>query len=99
MTQELVLSQNGQHMRIPAMCGYFKATNTTAPLIDFEEDKPKPTWEVYQVSWANKEHNKLPPILSWDDNGKGKQKRTEPTWNADQVWDTDHDLEEPPIWE
>ncbi|KAG9286514.1 hypothetical protein G9A89_014680 [Geosiphon pyriformis] len=43
------------------------------PLINFEEEKPKPTWEAYQVSWADKEHNELPPILSWDNNGKGKQ--------------------------
>ncbi|KAG9305660.1 hypothetical protein G9A89_022582 [Geosiphon pyriformis] len=85
-----------QALVVPATCGHFKATNTTAPLIDFEEEKPKPIWEVYQVSWADKEHNKLLPILSWDDNGKGKQKRTKLTWNADQTWDTDHDLEELP---
>ncbi|KAG9291137.1 hypothetical protein G9A89_013009 [Geosiphon pyriformis] len=34
---ELVLSQNGQHTRVPAMCGHFKAINTTASLIDLEE--------------------------------------------------------------
>ncbi|KAG9304158.1 hypothetical protein G9A89_019720 [Geosiphon pyriformis] len=79
MTQELILSQNGQHMRVPAMCDYFKAINTTAPLIDLKEKKPKSTWEVYQILWANEEHNKLPPILSCDDNGKGKQKRIKPT--------------------
>ncbi|KAG9288380.1 hypothetical protein G9A89_021411 [Geosiphon pyriformis] len=27
-----------------------------------------------------------------------KQKRTELTWNADQAWDTNHNLKEPPIW-
>ncbi|KAG9299349.1 hypothetical protein G9A89_013997 [Geosiphon pyriformis] len=64
-TQELQL--------IPATCGHFKATNTMAPLIDFEEEKQKPTWEAYQVLWADEEHNELLPILSWDDNGKGKQ--------------------------
>ncbi|KAG9302592.1 hypothetical protein G9A89_007296 [Geosiphon pyriformis] len=89
ITQELVLSQNGQHTRVPAMCGHFKVTNTTAPLIDFEKEKPKPIWKTYQ----------LPPILSWDNNGKEKQKRIEPTWNADQAWDTNHDLKKPPIWE
>ncbi|KAG9298734.1 hypothetical protein G9A89_012802 [Geosiphon pyriformis] len=35
--------------------------------------------KAYQVSWADEEHNELPPILSWDNNGKEKQKRTEPT--------------------
>ncbi|KAG9289113.1 hypothetical protein G9A89_022422 [Geosiphon pyriformis] len=53
-----------QALVVLAMCGHFKATNTTAPLIDFEEKKPKPTWEVYQVLWADEEHNKLLPILS-----------------------------------
>ncbi|KAG9300346.1 hypothetical protein G9A89_009970 [Geosiphon pyriformis] len=54
--------------------------------------------EAYQVSWANDKYNKLPPILLWNDNGKKKQKETELTWNADQVWDTDHNLEELPSW-
>ncbi|KAG9294868.1 hypothetical protein G9A89_003208 [Geosiphon pyriformis] len=85
MTQELVLSQNSQYTQVPATCSHFKATNTTALLIDLEEEKPKPTWEVYQVLWADKEHNKLPPILLWDNNSKGKQKRTEPIWNANQA--------------
>ncbi|KAG9285657.1 hypothetical protein G9A89_009297 [Geosiphon pyriformis] len=48
-TQELQISQNWQHMHVPATCGHFKATNTMAPLINFEEEKPKPTWEAYQV--------------------------------------------------
>ncbi|KAG9304214.1 hypothetical protein G9A89_019776 [Geosiphon pyriformis] len=47
-TQELQLSQNGQHTQVPATCGYFKTTNSLAPLIDFEE-KTKPTWEAYQL--------------------------------------------------
>ncbi|KAG9307619.1 hypothetical protein G9A89_023184 [Geosiphon pyriformis] len=59
-----ILSQNGRHTRIPGMCGHFKATNTIALLIDFEEKKPKPIWKVYQILWANEEHNELPPILS-----------------------------------
>ncbi|KAG9295898.1 hypothetical protein G9A89_006637 [Geosiphon pyriformis] len=42
--------------------------------------------DVYQVLWAKKEHNELPPILSWDDNdnGKGKQKE-ELTWETDDL--------------
>ncbi|KAG9288453.1 hypothetical protein G9A89_015659 [Geosiphon pyriformis] len=63
-TQELQLSQNGRHMQVPAICGHFKTTNTTASLINFEEEKPKPIWEAYQVLWADEEHNELPPILS-----------------------------------
>ncbi|KAG9287275.1 hypothetical protein G9A89_008905 [Geosiphon pyriformis] len=89
---------NGQHMQVPAMCGHFKTTNTTAPLIDFEEEKPKPTWKAYQVSWADKEHNKLPPILSWDDNGKGKQ-TNKLTWETnDLIW-IDNKQEEASSWE
>ncbi|KAG9288529.1 hypothetical protein G9A89_015735 [Geosiphon pyriformis] len=61
-TQELQLSQNGRHTWVPAICGYFKTTNLLAPLINFEE-KTKPIWEVYQVLWANPDHNELLPIL------------------------------------
>ncbi|KAG9299559.1 hypothetical protein G9A89_020730 [Geosiphon pyriformis] len=88
-----------QYQALVAICGYFKATNTTASLIDIEKEKPKPTWEAYQVSWADEEHNELLPILLWDDNDKGKQKETELTWNTDQTWETNQDLEEPPSWE
>ncbi|KAG9284104.1 hypothetical protein G9A89_022878 [Geosiphon pyriformis] len=33
--------------------------------------------KAYQVSWADKEHNKLLPILFWDDSNKGKGKQKE----------------------
>ncbi|KAG9303549.1 hypothetical protein G9A89_018445 [Geosiphon pyriformis] len=97
-TQELQLSQNGRHMRIPATCGHFKTTNTTAPLIDFKKKKPKPTWEAYQVSWADEEHNELPPILSWDNNRKGKQ-TNKLTWKTDDLTWTDNKQEEASSWE
>ncbi|KAG9285803.1 hypothetical protein G9A89_013228 [Geosiphon pyriformis] len=89
---------NGQHTCVPAMCGHFKATNTTTPLIDFEEKKPKPTWEAYQVSWADEEHNELPPILSWDNNEKRKQ-TTELTWETNNLTWTDNEQEETSSWE
>ncbi|KAG9302752.1 hypothetical protein G9A89_009529 [Geosiphon pyriformis] len=65
-TQELQLSQNGQHTQIPATCDYFKPNNITisALLIDLEKKKLKPTWEAYQVLWADVDHNKLLPILT-----------------------------------
>ncbi|KAG9299557.1 hypothetical protein G9A89_020728 [Geosiphon pyriformis] len=50
-------------------------TNSTTPLIKFEKEERKPTWKVYQVSWANTEHNKLSPVPSWDNNSKGKQSK------------------------
>ncbi|KAG9296696.1 hypothetical protein G9A89_001328 [Geosiphon pyriformis] len=61
-----------------------QATNTMAPLIDFEEEKPKPTWEAYQVLWADEEHNELPPILFWDNNRKRKQ-TNKLTWETDDL--------------
>ncbi|KAG9288489.1 hypothetical protein G9A89_015695 [Geosiphon pyriformis] len=67
---ELQLSQNGQHTYVPAMYGYFKTTKTPTPLIKFEKKEKKPTWEAYQVSWTEGNHNKLPSISSWDDNRK-----------------------------
>ncbi|KAG9307376.1 hypothetical protein G9A89_017205 [Geosiphon pyriformis] len=97
-TQELQLSQNRQYTRVPATCSHFKATNTMAPLIDFEEKKQKPTWEAYQISWANEEHNELPSILSWDDNRKGKQ-TNKLTWETDNLTWTDNEQEEPSSWE
>ncbi|KAG9298297.1 hypothetical protein G9A89_002785 [Geosiphon pyriformis] len=41
--QEFQLSQNGQHIYVPATCGHFKITNSTIPLIELEEEKEKPT--------------------------------------------------------
>ncbi|KAG9296686.1 hypothetical protein G9A89_009945 [Geosiphon pyriformis] len=39
-TQELQISQNGQHMQVPVTCGYFKPITTpSAPLIKFEKKK------------------------------------------------------------
>ncbi|KAG9306533.1 hypothetical protein G9A89_004730 [Geosiphon pyriformis] len=61
--QELQLSQNGQHIRTPATCNHFKPSNDQL-LIEFKKETRKLTWEAYQVSWANEDHNELPPILS-----------------------------------
>ncbi|KAG9295303.1 hypothetical protein G9A89_021234 [Geosiphon pyriformis] len=53
----------GQHICVPVMCDYFKTPPRGKLLIELEEKKEKPTWEAYQVSWADADHNKLPPIL------------------------------------
>ncbi|KAG9286640.1 hypothetical protein G9A89_007767 [Geosiphon pyriformis] len=85
-----------QYQVLVAMCGHFKATNNMAPLIDFDEKKLKATWEAYQVLWADKEQNKLPPILSWDDNNKRKRKQKEElTWETDDLTWTDNNESEP----
>ncbi|KAG9298655.1 hypothetical protein G9A89_012723 [Geosiphon pyriformis] len=65
----------------------------------FKEEERKPTWKAYQVSWADEDHNELLPILSWDNNGKGKQKE-ELTWKTDNLTWTDNDENKPtPNWE
>ncbi|KAG9294246.1 hypothetical protein G9A89_021605 [Geosiphon pyriformis] len=63
--QELQFSQD-------TMCDHFKTTTLLALLIEFEEEKEKPTWKAYQVAWTDEDHNKLSLILSWNDKGKGK---------------------------
>ncbi|KAG9304010.1 hypothetical protein G9A89_005920 [Geosiphon pyriformis] len=65
-----------------------------APLIDFEKKKPKPIWKMYQMLWANIDHNELPPILTWDNNRKGKQKK-KLTWKTDDLTWTNNDESEP----
>ncbi|KAG9305978.1 hypothetical protein G9A89_009302 [Geosiphon pyriformis] len=57
--------------------------------------KPK----TYQVFWANKNHNELPPILTWDNNRKRKQKE-KLIWNTDQtLWNNSDYNKLPPDWE
>ncbi|KAG9294669.1 hypothetical protein G9A89_008148 [Geosiphon pyriformis] len=48
-------------------------------------------YQALIVSWADEKHNKLLPILSWDDNdnGKGKQKE-ELIWETDDLTWTDN---------
>ncbi|KAG9305496.1 hypothetical protein G9A89_006466 [Geosiphon pyriformis] len=83
---ELQLSQNGQYTQVLATCGHFKSNNITSsiPLINFEEEKPKPTWKAYQVLWADVEHNELPPILDWEKRNNVKKKRTE---TEEHIWE------------
>ncbi|KAG9283971.1 hypothetical protein G9A89_005478 [Geosiphon pyriformis] len=85
--QELQLSQNGQYTRVPATCGHFKPNNITSsmPLINFEEEKPKLIWEVYQVLWADVKHNELLPILDWEEKNNIKRKGTE---TEEHTWET-----------
>ncbi|KAG9304187.1 hypothetical protein G9A89_019749 [Geosiphon pyriformis] len=65
-------------------------------LIKLEKEKEKLIWEAYQVSWADEEHNELPPILSWDDNNKEKGKQKEElTWETDDLTWTDNNESKP----
>ncbi|KAG9286399.1 hypothetical protein G9A89_014565 [Geosiphon pyriformis] len=73
----------------------FKVNATKKLLIELEEEKKKPTWKAYQMSWADEKHNKLPPILSWDDSNKGKGKQKEELiWETDDLTWTDNDKSE-----
>ncbi|KAG9284726.1 hypothetical protein G9A89_003029 [Geosiphon pyriformis] len=94
--QKLQLTYQGQHIYVPATCGYFKTPPREKLLIKLEDKKEKPTWKAYQVLWADEEHNELPPILSWNDNNKrkGKQKK-ELTWKTDDLTWTDNDESKP----
>ncbi|KAG9305281.1 hypothetical protein G9A89_007776 [Geosiphon pyriformis] len=95
-TQKLQLTYQGQHIHVPAICGHFKTPPREKLLIKLEEEKKKPTWKAYQVSWADKEHNELLPILFWDDNNKGKGKQKEELiWETDDLTWTDNDESEP----
>ncbi|KAG9295111.1 hypothetical protein G9A89_006092 [Geosiphon pyriformis] len=93
-TQELQLSINGQHTRVPAMCGHFKILSREEPLIELEEEEKKPIWKAYQVSWADNDHNKLPLILSWNDKGKRKEEK-ELIWGTNQKSWSDNGQSEP----
>ncbi|KAG9288108.1 hypothetical protein G9A89_017703 [Geosiphon pyriformis] len=73
-----------------ATCGHFKTTNSTTPLIEFKEEERKPTWKAYQVSWTEADHNKLPPILSWNEPEKRKQ-REELIWETEDLTWTNND--------
>ncbi|KAG9285764.1 hypothetical protein G9A89_013189 [Geosiphon pyriformis] len=61
--QEFQLTYQSQHIHVLAMCGHFKTPPKEKLLIELEKEKEKPTWEAYQVSWADANHNELPPIL------------------------------------
>ncbi|KAG9291718.1 hypothetical protein G9A89_012003 [Geosiphon pyriformis] len=60
-TQELQLTFNGQHARVPATCEHFKTQCTEEPLIEFEDTLMSPTIKTYQVSWADDYRTELPP--------------------------------------
>ncbi|KAG9292611.1 hypothetical protein G9A89_006983 [Geosiphon pyriformis] len=98
-TQKLQLSQNGQHTQVPVICDHFKLNHMPAPLINLEKEKPKLIWEAYQVSWTDVDHNKLPPILAWNDNDqeKGKGKK-ELIWNTDQAWEISNSQKDSSTW-
>ncbi|KAG9293964.1 hypothetical protein G9A89_019302 [Geosiphon pyriformis] len=48
--------------------------------------------------WTDEGHNELPPILFWDNKGKGKENK-ELTWKTDQNWETDNNQDKPANWE
>ncbi|KAG9297653.1 hypothetical protein G9A89_011168 [Geosiphon pyriformis] len=73
-TQELQLTFNRQHARVPATCGHFKNQCTEEPLIEFEDTSMPPTIETYQVSWADDYQTELLPPPTWEKKGKSRAK-------------------------
>ncbi|KAG9291633.1 hypothetical protein G9A89_022052 [Geosiphon pyriformis] len=57
--------QNGQYMRVPAMCGHFKPNNirTTTLLIEFEKEENKPTWKSTLDDRNDKESGTINHVL------------------------------------
>ncbi|KAG9299456.1 hypothetical protein G9A89_009409 [Geosiphon pyriformis] len=76
-------------VNVPATCDHFKAPPREKLLIELKEEKKKPTWKAYQISWADANHNELLPILSWDDKGKKKEKKL--IWKPNlKAWSKDN---------
>ncbi|KAG9294680.1 hypothetical protein G9A89_008159 [Geosiphon pyriformis] len=67
---------NGQHTCIPVTCGHFKTTNLTTPLIEFEKEEKKPTWEAYQ----------LPPVSLKKE--RERKKNQQPTTNSNSTYNS-----------
>ncbi|KAG9301350.1 hypothetical protein G9A89_018022 [Geosiphon pyriformis] len=57
-TQELTISYQGQHTRVPAICGTFNKCSKKAPAFEFEPEEEKPIIETFMAlgstsNWAN----------------------------------------------
>ncbi|KAG9307611.1 hypothetical protein G9A89_023176 [Geosiphon pyriformis] len=57
-TQELTIFYQGQHARVPAICGTFNKHSKKAPAFEFEPEKEKPIIETFMAlrsisNWAN----------------------------------------------
>ncbi|KAG9284262.1 hypothetical protein G9A89_002072 [Geosiphon pyriformis] len=57
-TQELTISYQGQHARVPAICGTFNKHSEKVPAFEFEPEEEKPFIETFMAlgstsNWAN----------------------------------------------
>ncbi|KAG9286294.1 hypothetical protein G9A89_014280 [Geosiphon pyriformis] len=57
-TQELTISYQGQHVRVPATCGIFNKRSEKAPAFEFKPEEKKPLIETFMAlestsNWAN----------------------------------------------
>ncbi|KAG9307434.1 hypothetical protein G9A89_017264 [Geosiphon pyriformis] len=65
-TQELLISYNDHHARIPATCGHFQKFSTNQrPIFEFEENPALPAIKTYQLLWANNQRTGLLAIPTW----------------------------------
>ncbi|KAG9287188.1 hypothetical protein G9A89_001596 [Geosiphon pyriformis] len=58
LTQELTISYQGQHTRVPATCGIFNKHSEKAPAFEFELEEEKPLFETFMAlgstsNWAD----------------------------------------------
>ncbi|KAG9289301.1 hypothetical protein G9A89_007862 [Geosiphon pyriformis] len=76
-TQELTISYQGQHTRVPAICGTFNKCSKKAPAFEFKPKEEKPIIKTFMAlesmsNWANKteqEHftlNSKSKTLGWN---------------------------------
>ncbi|KAG9301018.1 hypothetical protein G9A89_015754, partial [Geosiphon pyriformis] len=63
---ELFISYNGHHARIPATCGHFqKASTNQRPTFKFKKNPALPAIKTYQLLWADNQKTELLAIPTW----------------------------------
>ncbi|KAG9301009.1 hypothetical protein G9A89_018961 [Geosiphon pyriformis] len=78
---KVLVMEATQYQALITTCSHFKTTNLTTPLIKFEEEEKKPTWEAYQKE---------------TDKGKEKRKEkdlTEGTTATEEITKNDMDTQ------
>ncbi|KAG9300259.1 hypothetical protein G9A89_011332 [Geosiphon pyriformis] len=78
--QELQLTFNRQHARVPVTCRHFKTQHIEEPLIKFENTLLPPTIETYQVLWVDDYRIELPLPSIWEEKRKGRAKENYLLW-------------------
>ncbi|KAG9284033.1 hypothetical protein G9A89_022807 [Geosiphon pyriformis] len=78
-TQELLISYNGHHTKIPATCGHFQKPSTNQrPIFKFEKNPVLPAIKTYQLLWADDQRTRLLAILTWRSEKKSEWNQVSP---------------------